>query len=77
MTNEFRIARVQRTLRYFEQDMPLLNLRVKDLSRERQESARNFVASMIARTRAELDRLRRQLPPEMHDSAEAPCEPAD
>jgi len=77
MTNEFRIARVQRTLRYFEQDMPLLNLRVKDLSRERQESARNFVASMIARTRAELDRLRRQFPPEMHDSAEAPCEPAD
>jgi hypothetical protein len=77
MTSQFRIARVQRTLRYFEEDIPLLNIRVKDLSRERQESARNFLACMIARTRAELDRLRQQLPPEIHDSAEAPCEPAD
>jgi hypothetical protein len=77
MTTEFRIARVQRTLRYFEEDIPLLNIRVRDLSKERQESARNFVAGIIARTRAELDRLRQQLPPQMHDPAEAPCEPAD
>ena len=76
MTNEFRIARVQKTLRYFEEDIPLLNLRVKELSKERQDSARSFAAAMIAKTRAELDRLLQQ-PPEITDSIEAPREPAD
>ena len=32
MTNEFRIAKVQKTLRYLEDDIPLLNMRVKELS---------------------------------------------
>ena len=77
MTNEFRIAKVQRTLRYFEEDIPLLNMRVKDLSKERQDSARNFAAAMIAKTRAELDRLLEQQPCEMSSAGEAPCEPAD
>ena len=77
MTNEFRIARVQRTLRYFEEDIPLLNMRVKELSKERQDSARNFAAAMIAKTRAELDRLLEQQPCEMTDSGDGPCEPAD
>ncbi len=40
LTNDFRIAKVQRTLRWFEEDIPLLNMRVKELSKERQESAR-------------------------------------
>ena len=35
----YRISRVQRTLQWFEQDIPLLNMRVKDLSAERQKSA--------------------------------------
>jgi len=77
MTNEFRIAKVQRTLRYFEEDIPLLNMRVKELSKERQESARKVATAMIAQTRAELDRLLRQQPVEMNDPNEAPCEPAD
>lgn len=77
MTNELRIARVQRTLRYFEEDIPLLNIRVKELSKERQDSARNFIAAMIARTRAELDRLQQMPPPEPPGPVEAPCEPAD
>ena len=42
LTNEFRIAKVQRTLRWFEQDIPLLNMRVKELSKERQDSARSL-----------------------------------
>ena len=42
LTNDFRIAKVQRTLRWFEDDIPLLNMRVKELSKERQESARQF-----------------------------------
>jgi len=77
MTNDFRIARVQKTLRWFEEDIPLLNLRVKDLSRERQESARNFAAAMIRQTRAELERLLRERPEDMSDIGEPPCEPAD
>lgn len=62
LTNEFRIARVQKTLRWFEEDIPLLNLRVRDLSLEGQESAKKFAAAMIEQTRAELDRLLREQP---------------
>ena len=77
MTNDFRIAKVQRTLRWFEEDIPLLNMRVKELSKERQESARRFAAAVIDQTRAELERLLQQQPQDMHDPSEAPCEPAD
>jgi hypothetical protein len=81
LTNEFRIAKVQRTLRWFEEDIPLLNMRVKELSKERQESARQFAAAVIDQTRAELHRLLQEQPHEpkhdMHDPAEMPSEPAD
>jgi hypothetical protein len=79
VTNDFRIAKVQRTLRWFEEDIPLLNMRVKELSKERQESARQFAAAVIDRTRAELERLLREQPQtqDMHDPREMPCEPAD
>ena len=63
-TYDFRIARVQKTLRWFEQDIPLLNMRVKELSPERQESARKFAAAVIDETRAELERLLRERPAE-------------
>jgi hypothetical protein len=76
-----RIAKVERTLRWFEQDIPLLNMRVKELSKERQESARKFAAAVIDETRAELERLIRERPvvndSAMNNSAEPPCEPAD
>jgi hypothetical protein len=79
VTNDFRIAKVQRTLRWFEDDIPLLNMRVKELSKERQESARRFAAAVIDTTRAELERLLREQPqtPDMHDPGEMACEPAD
>ena len=77
MTHDFRIAKVQRTLRWFEEDIPLLNMRVKELSRERQESARKFAAAVIDQTRAELERLLREKPAEMDDAEGPPCEPAD
>lgn len=77
MTNEFRIAKVQRTLRWLEEDIPLLDMRVKELSKERQETARKFAAAVIDETRAELERLLQQQPEEWADSAGAPCEPAD
>jgi hypothetical protein len=77
LTNESRIAKVQRTLRRFEEDIPLLNMRVKDLSKERQESARKFAAAMIDQTRAELEKLLLQRSMESSDSNEPACEPAD
>ena len=76
LTNEFRIAKVEKTLRWFEQDIPLLNMRVRELSKERQESARKFAAAMIALTRAELNRLLEQRPNDENGS-EVSSEPAD
>jgi len=76
-TYEFRIARVERTLRWFEEDIPLLNMRVKELSKERQESARKFAAAVIDQTRAELERLLQERPIDGGDSSDPPCEPAD
>jgi len=75
--NAYRITRVQKTLRWFEQDIPLLNMRVKDLSAERQRSARQFAAALIDQTRAELDRLLQEEPEVTLNSGEIPCEPAD
>ena len=77
LTNDFRIAKVQRTLRWFEDDIPLLNMRVKELSKERQESARRFAAAVIDQTRAELQRLLQEQPLDMSDCCEPPCDPAD
>jgi hypothetical protein len=76
-TNSFRIAKVQRTLEYFESDVPLLNMRVKELSQERQESAKKFAAAVIDQTRAELQRLLQEQPDDQNDPAAPPCEPAD
>jgi len=71
----YRIHRVQKTLRWFEQDIPLLNMRVKDLSAERQRSARQFAEALVIQTRAELKRLQNEKPE--NDAGEVPCEPAD
>ncbi len=73
----YRIDRVQKTLRWFEQDIPLLNMRVKDLSVERQRSAKQFAAALIRQTRAELDRLLEEQPEIGADVSGLPCEPAD
>jgi hypothetical protein len=73
----YRIARVQKTLRWFEDDIPLMNMRVKDLSAERQRSARQFAATLISQTRAELDRLLEEQPEPRSEIGDVPCEPAD
>ena len=73
----YRISRVQKTLRWFENDIPLLNMRVKDLSAERQRSARQFAAAVLSQTRAELDRLLEEQPPVGYEAGDVPCEPAD
>jgi len=62
LNNDLKIARVQETLRRFEADIPLLDLRVRDLSKERQKSAKRFAAALIDRTRAELEMLLREQP---------------
>jgi len=73
--HEYRIARVQQTLRWLEEDVPQLAARFRDLSLERQMVAKRFAASMIDSTRAELQRLIAELPAQ--DSSDLPCEPAD
>jgi len=73
----YRISRVQKTLRWFEQDIPLLNMRVKDLSAERQQSARQFAAALIDQTRAELQRLLKEQPEAELDVEDLPYLPAD
>jgi hypothetical protein len=50
--HEYKIARVQRTLRWLEQDVPQLAMRFRDLSAERQRVAKHFADSMIDSTRA-------------------------
>lgn len=77
LTNDFRIARVQKTLRWFEDDIALLDMRVKMLSKERQETARKFAAAIINETRAELERLLREDLEERSQSSASACEPAD
>ena len=78
LTADYRIARVQKALRWFEDDIALLNMRVKDLSAERQESARRFAAAVVDQTRAELEKLIRERPVEAAPQiGEMPCEPAD
>jgi hypothetical protein len=52
-------------------------MRVKELSKERQESARRFATAVIDQTRAELKRLIEVQSYESADASEIPCEPAD
>ena len=73
----YRINRVQKTLRWFEADIPLLNMRVKDLSAERQKSARQFAEALVLQTRAELHRLLEEQPETVSCAEDIPCEPAD
>jgi hypothetical protein len=73
----YRVERIQKTLRWFEQDIPLLDMRVKDLSAERQRSARQFASALIDQTRAELHRLIEEQSQPLLEPGEAPCEPAD
>jgi hypothetical protein len=78
LSNSFRIARVQKTLRWFEADIPLLNMRLKDLSVERQKSARQFADALVSQTRSELQRLLdEQKDDPGREAGDEPCEPAD
>jgi hypothetical protein len=80
LPSDYRIRRVRKTLRRFEEDIPLLKMRVKDLSAERQASAREFAAALIDQTRAELHRLISERPgirAETTTADEVLCEPAD
>ena len=73
----YRISRVQKTLRWMEADIALLNMRVRDLSVERQRSARQFAEALVLQTRAELNRLLEEQPQVGCEAGEVPCEPAD
>jgi len=73
----YRISRLQKTLRWMEADIALLNMRVKDLSAERQKSARQFAEALVSQTRAELHRLLTEQPEPEREPGDVPCEPAD
>ena len=73
----YRISRVQKTLRWMEADIVLLQMRVKDLSVERQKSARQFAEALVLQTRAELHRLLEEQPDTGSQADDLPCEPAD
>ena len=82
MTNEVRIARMQKTLRWLEEDSILLSARFKGLSKETHDSAKQFAAAVIDQARAELHSLLQgqantARPKVANDSSEPPCEPAD
>jgi len=77
MTHDVRIAKMQRSLQWFEADIPLLHMRVKELSQERQESAKKFAAAVLEQGRAELQRLLQERPMEKTTTAEGASEPAD
>jgi hypothetical protein len=76
LIHDSKIARIRRTLRWLEADIPLLAMRVKDLSPERQTMAKRYAVSMIDHTRAELERLLEERTV-LTSEAESPCEPAD
>jgi hypothetical protein len=76
MTGDFQIMRLQQTLHRLEQDIPLLNMRVRELSMERQESARRFAEAAIEHGRQELARLVEERETRWPWTG-APCEPAD
>jgi hypothetical protein len=73
---DLKIARLQDTLRRMEEDVPLLAMRVRELSAERQQSATQFAASLMGRARLELEKLLEQRGEQLGNDDEA-CEPAD
>jgi len=76
LTHDLRIARVQRTLRWLEEDVPLLAMRVKDLSPERQRLGKAFCREYDRPHPGGLERLNEERAREAVES-ETPCEPAD
>ena len=55
-----KIDRVQRLVRMLEEDAPLLEVRVAELTPEHQKSAKEYAAQLTAHARAELERLQEQ-----------------
>jgi len=69
---EVQIERAQRLVRMLEQDVPLLAIRVAELTPEHQQSAKSHAAMVTACARAELQRLLEEsVPVKRHKSAKA------
>lgn len=69
-----KIERTQRLLRRLEEDQPLLAVRVAELGREHQESAKQFAAQLLSQTRAELQRLREKRSQELDFFVPSPAD---
>ena len=57
---DHRISRAQRLLELIEEDAPFLARRVAELTPERQNQAKGYVAEIAAQTRTEIARLLEQ-----------------
>ena len=57
LTIHDRIDRTARLVRWLEDDAPLLNIRVANLTSERQQATKEFASKLVASARAELERL--------------------
>ena len=55
-----KIDRTARLVRWFEEDAPLLNIRVANLTAERQQATKEFASRLAESARAELERLVQQ-----------------
>jgi len=60
LTIHERIDRTARLVRWLEEDAPLLNIRVANLTPERQQATKEYAARLVASAREELERLRRE-----------------
>jgi len=60
LTIHDRIDRAARLVRWLEEDAPLLNIRVANLTPESQQATKDFASKLTATARAELVRLMQQ-----------------
>jgi len=57
LTIHDKIERAARLVRWLEDDAPLLNIRIANLTPERQQATKEFASKLVASARAELERL--------------------
>ncbi len=60
LSHNVKIHRAQRLLQMLEQDAPLLEMRVAQLTPEYQQAAKSYAARLTQQARAELEKLREE-----------------
>jgi hypothetical protein len=75
LTIHDRIDRAARLVRWLEEDAPLLDVRVANLTPESQQATKDFASNLAASARHELERLRQQSA--LWDANDRTPQPAD